>query len=162
MQRRYDLAYYLFASVVVLALTLLMVCVDALAQIAFSSNRTGNFEIYVKVKLFRVASGNRRTDYVVTNDLSQNDTAVAQQACNQRWKIEQFHRETKQVTGIEGCQCRLARIVRNHIGCAMLVWVRLKTIAYQTDQTIYQVKNGLFSQYLTQQLKTPDIHMKLA
>ena len=47
MQRRYDLAYYLFASVVVLELTLLMVCVDALAQIAFSSNRTGNFEIYV-------------------------------------------------------------------------------------------------------------------
>ena len=120
------------------------------------------FPKHHKVKLFRVASGNRRTDYVVTNDLSQNDTAVAQQACNQRWKIEQFHRETKQVTGIEGCQCRLARIVRNHIGCAMLVWVRLKTIAYQTDQTIYQVKNGLFSQYLTQQLKAPDIHMKLA
>ena len=47
MQRRYDLAYYLFASVVVLVLTLLMVCVDALAQIAFSSNRTGNFEIYL-------------------------------------------------------------------------------------------------------------------
>ena len=120
------------------------------------------FPKHHKVKLFRVASGNRRTDYVVTNDLSQNDTAVAQQVCNQRWKIEQFHRETKQVTGIEGCQCRLARIVRNHIGCAMLVWVRLKTIAYQTDQTIYQVKNGLFSQYLTQQLKAPDIHMKLA
>ena len=120
------------------------------------------FPKHHKVKLFRVASGNRRTDYVVTNDLSQNDTAVAQQACNQRWKIEQFHRETKQVTGIEGCQCRLARIIRNHIGCAMLVWVRLKTIAYQTDQTIYQVKNGLFSQYLTQQLKAPDIHMKLA
>ena len=120
------------------------------------------FPKHHKVKLFRVASGNRRTDYVVTNDLSQNDTAVAQQVCNQRWKIEQFHRETKQVTGIEGCQCRLARIIRNHIGCAMLVWVRLKTIAYQTDQTIYQVKNGLFSQYLTQQLKAPDIHMKLA
>ena len=54
------------------------------------------------------------------------------------------------------------RIIRNHIGCVMLVWVRLKTIAYQTDQTIYQVKNGLFSQYLTHQLKAPDIHMKLA
>ena len=120
------------------------------------------FPKHHKVKLFRVASNSRRTDYVVTNDLSQNATAVAQQACNQRWKIEQFHRETKQVTGIEGCQCRLARIIRNHIGCAMLVWVRLKTIAYQTDQTIYQVKNGLFAQYLTHQLKAPDIHMKLA
>ena len=120
------------------------------------------FPKHHKVKLFRVASGKGRTDYVVTNDLTQNDTSVAQQACNQRWKIEQFHRETKQMTGIEGCQCRLARIVRNHIGCAMLVWVRLKTVAYQTDQTIYQVKNGLFAQYLRQQLKSPAIQMKLA
>ena len=120
------------------------------------------FPKHHKVKLFRVASGDGRTDYVVTNDLAQNDTSVAQQACNWRWKIEQFHREAKQLTGIEGCQCRLARIVRNHIGCAMLVWVRLKQVAYQTDQTIYQVKHGLFSEYLRQQLKSPDIQMKLA
>ena len=120
------------------------------------------FPKHHKVKLFRVASGNRRTDYVVTNDLAQNDTSVTQQACNWRWKIEQFHREAKQLTGLEGCQCRLARIVRNHIGCAMLVWVRLKQVAYQTDQTIYQVKHSLFSQYLQQQLKSPDIQMKLA
>ena len=96
------------------------------------------------------------------NDLAQNDTSVAQQACNWRWKIEQFHREAKQLTGLEGCQCRLARIVRNHIGCAMLVWVRLKQVAYQTDQTIYQVKYSLFSQYVTQQLKSPSIQMQLA
>ena len=115
-----------------------------------------------KVKLFRVASENRRTDYGVTNDLAQNDTSVAQQACNRRWKIEQFHRETKQLTGIEGCQCRLARIVRNYIGCAMLVWVRLKTVAYQKEQIIYQVKHSLFSQYLRHQLKSPTIQMKIA
>ena len=113
-------------------------------------------------KLFDVASSNGRADYVVTNDLAQNDTSVAQQACNWRWKIEQFHREAKQLTGLEGCQCRLARIVRNHIGCAMLVWVRLKQVAYQTDQTIYQVKHSLFSEYLRHQLKSPAIQMKLA
>ena len=120
------------------------------------------FAKHHKVKLFRVASGNGRTDYVVTNDLAQNDTSVAQQACNRRWKIEQFHREAKQLTGLEGCQCRLARIVRNHIGCAMLVWVRLKQVAYQTDQTIYQVKHSLFSEYLRHQLKSPAIQMQLA
>ena len=77
-------------------------------------------------------------------------------------KIEQFHREAKQVTGLEKCQCRLARIVRNHIGCAMLVWVRLKQVAYQKDQTIYQVKHGLFDEYLRHQLKSPAIQMKIA
>ena len=74
------------------------------------------------------------------------------------WKqtlIEQFHRETKQVTGLESCQCRKARIVRNHIGCAILVWVRLKQVAQETNQTIYKAKHGLLSDYLRQQLKSP-------
>ena len=77
--------------------------------------------------------------------------------CGVRWKIEQFHREAKQVTGIERCQCRSARIQRNHIGCAMLVWVRLKQIAEQTKRSIYQVKFGQLSDYLIQQLKAPTV-----
>jgi hypothetical protein len=115
-----------------------------------------------KVKLFRVVSSNRRTDYIVTNDIGQDSTSAAQEACDWRWKIEQFHREGKQVTGLERCQCRLARIVRNHIGCAILVWIRLKQVAHQTAQTIYQVKHGLLSEYLRQQLKSPSIKMTLA
>ena len=47
MQRRYNLTHFLLASVVVLGLTPLMVCVEAQARIAFSSNRDGNYEIYV-------------------------------------------------------------------------------------------------------------------
>ena len=112
-----------------------------------------------KVKLFRVVQSTQRTDYIVTNDWTQNDTAAVQEANGWRWKIEQFHRETKQVTGLEGCQCRKARIVRNHIACAILVWVRLKQVAADTQQTIYQVKHGLLSDYLRQQLKSPSIKM---
>ena len=47
MHRRCDLAHLILAVVIVLSLTFLMVCVDAQAQIAFSSNRDGNHEIYV-------------------------------------------------------------------------------------------------------------------
>ena len=115
-----------------------------------------------KVKLFRVVLSTQRTDYVVTNDLAQDDTQAAQHACGLRWKIEQFHRETKQLTGLEGCQCRKARIVRNHIGCAILVWVRLKQVAHETKQTVYQVKHGLLSDYMRQQLKSPAVSMILA
>ena len=122
-----------------------------------------------KVKLFRVVSSTGHTEHVVTNDHVQNDTQVAQQAVTHavavslyRWKIEQFHREAKQVTGLEKCQCRLPRIVRNHIGCAFLVWLRLAQVAYQTGQSVYQVKYGLFDDYLRQQLKAPDIQMTLA
>ncbi len=64
--------------------------------------------------------------------------------------------------GLERCQCRKARIQRNHIACAFLVWVRLKEVATQTGQTIYQLKHGLLDDYLRQQLKNPSIKMSLA
>jgi len=115
-----------------------------------------------KVKVFRVVLSTQRTDYVVTNERTQDNLEVVQDVCGFRWKVEQFHRETKQLTGIEGCQCCKARIVRNHIGCAMLVWVRLKQVAHETQQTIYQVKHGLLDDYLRQQLRSPAILMRLA
>jgi hypothetical protein len=115
-----------------------------------------------KVKLFRVVLSTKRTDYVVTNDMAQDDTQAVQEVCGFRWKVEQFHRETKQLTGLEGCQCRQARIVRNHIACAILVWVRLKQVANETKQTMYRLKHGLLSDYLRQQLKSPAIQMSFA
>ncbi len=115
-----------------------------------------------KVKLFRVVLSTQRTDYIVTNDFTQDSTQAVQEVCALRWKIEQFHRETKQLTGLEGCQCRQARIIRNHIGCAILVWIRLNQVALETRQTIYQVKHGLLDEYLRQQLKSPVIRMSFA
>lgn len=115
-----------------------------------------------KVKLFRVIISTEKTEYVANNDLDNNSTDAVQEVCGIRWKIEQFHRELKQITGIEACQCRKARIQRNHINCALLVWLRLKDIAYSTRQTIYQIKYGLLSNYLISQLKYPSVPMTLA
>ena len=47
MQRRYNLTHLILATVVVLGLTPLMVCVDVQARIAFSSDRDRNSEIYL-------------------------------------------------------------------------------------------------------------------
>ena len=115
-----------------------------------------------KVQCFRVATSTRRTDWIVTNDLAADSTEATQEVCGFRWKIEQLHREGKQLTGLERCQCRTARIQRNHIGCAWLVWVRLKALAAQTGRTVYQLKHGLLDDYLIQQLKRPSIRMVLA
>lgn len=115
-----------------------------------------------KVKLFRVTVSTNRTDFVVTNDNTQAATDAVQDVCDIRWKIEEFHREIKQLTGIEACQCRKARIQRHHIACALLVWNRLKMIAYQTGKTVYQIKHGMFSSYLIEQLKHPSVQMSLA
>jgi len=115
-----------------------------------------------KVKLFRVEVSNNRTDWVVTNDLAQNSTSGTQDACAIRWKIEQFHRELKQLTGVEKCQCRNARIQRNHIACAVLVWIRLTKLARQAMTNVYQLKHGMLSDYLRQELRSPSVQMVMA
>jgi hypothetical protein len=42
----------------------------------------------------------------VTNDLTQNSLDATQEVCGMHWKIEQIHREIKQLTGIERNQAR--------------------------------------------------------
>ena len=66
------------------------------------------------------------------------------------------------MTGLERCECRKARMQRNHIACALLVWVRLKALAVETGRTVYQLKHGLLADYLIQQLKHPSLKMALA
>lgn len=99
---------------------------------------------------------------IVINDPAQDSTEATQHACGFRRKIEQLHGEGKQVTGLERCQCRKARIQRNHIACAFLVWGRLKELATEIGRTIYQLKHGLLSDYLMQQLKRPSLKMASA
>jgi len=115
-----------------------------------------------RLQLFRLVVSTDRTDYVVTNDKTQSSTAATQQVCDHRWKIEQLHRESKQLTGLERCQCRSSRSQRNHIACALLVWCRFKELARHTGKTLYQLKFGQLSDYLIAQLKSPSIAMRLA
>jgi len=114
-----------------------------------------------KVRLFRVLVNNE-TELIVTNELDQDSSEVAKSICKVRWKVEEFHREVKQLTGIERCQCRKARIQRNHVGAAMLVWNRLKKIAYESGKTIYTIKKNQLRDYLIQQLHNPSVKMVLA
>ena len=115
-----------------------------------------------KVKLFRVTVSNNRTEYVATNDLTQSSTDEVKVKCKIRWKIEEYHREIKQLTGIESCQCRLGIIQRNHIACALLVWIFLKQLAYRGSQTVYQLKANLFSENLRKELKNPSLKIKFS
>lgn len=112
-----------------------------------------------QVKLFRIELSTQRTEYVVTNDHSQDSADATRQESAIRWKIEQFHREAKQVTGLESCQCRSQRAQRNHIACAMLVWVRLNQIAQNAQTNVYHIKQGLLRDYMRDQLRNPSISM---
>jgi hypothetical protein len=112
----------------------------------------------VKVRLHRQATvtgtGGVTQTYLVTNDIHAPSETVIQRA-GFRWKVEELHRETKQLAALERCQCRKARAQRNHIACANLAWVILKRAAYALKTTVYQLKEKLLSDYITQALNNP-------
>ena len=113
------------------------------------------FPLDEKVKLFRVAVSSNRTEFIVTNDKDQSDFDAVRLKSAQRWKIEQFHREEKQITGIAKCQCRRNRSQRKHICAAVLVWIGYKKIANRVDKTVYELKHQLLKNYLIAQLIRP-------
>jgi hypothetical protein len=63
--------------------------------------RIQTFPKFKKVKLFRVIASPNKTEYVASNGLNQSTTRDIQKVCAIRWKVEEFHRELKQLTGIE-------------------------------------------------------------
>lgn len=107
------------------------------------------------VQLFRIVVGSDKTEYIVTNDVTLKTTDDARKESAIRWKIEEFHREMKQLTGIEKCQARKNRSQRNHIAIAILVWIQLKTRAWATGQTIYEVKHNPLKAYVAEQWRHP-------
>lgn len=90
-----------------------------------------------RVSVFRLLRSTPHSEpevtVVVTNDRTHPTVQVVQTTTDLRWKVEEFHRETKHVTGIEACQCRIGRIQRKHIACAILVWNRLKELAIESQ-----------------------------
>lgn len=111
-----------------------------------------------KVKLFKLVATNGDIDWVITNDLDSTNTAqVAQEANDVRWEIEQFHRELKQLTGSEKCQCRKQRAQRNHLACCYHAWLTMKVKGLELHKTIYQVKADLLTDYLRGELRSPRI-----
>ena len=117
---------------------------------------------HLTMKMFSVAVSSNRTDFVVTNDNLQHCTDDTKKICAIRWFVEQFHREIKQLTGVDKCQCRKHRIQRNHIACAIQVWVALKRLAYKTGQTVYQIKKDLLKNYMINELRNPSVVMSFS
>jgi hypothetical protein len=56
---------------------------------------------HLTMKMFSVAVSSNRTDFVVTNDNLQHCTDDTKKICAIRWFVEQFHREIKQLTGVD-------------------------------------------------------------
>lgn len=111
-----------------------------------------------KVRLFKVVAPNGDIDWIITNDFSRSVTSqVVQDAGDVAWQIEQLHRELKQLTGSEKCECRLQRSQRNHIACSYQAWFSLKVKADELGKTLYDLKHGLLYEFLRAELRQPRI-----
>ncbi len=111
-----------------------------------------------RVQLFKVVATNGDIEWVMTNRTPGSiDMSVVQNENQRRWVIEQLHRELKQLTGIEKCQCRKQRAQRNHFFCCYQAWFSLKVVAKKLKTTLYQVKQNLWSDYLRNELRHPRI-----
>jgi Transposase DDE domain len=110
------------------------------------------------VKLFKIVATNGDIDWVITNDPATDLTTPIVRGRNDvRWDVECFHREIKQLTGIEKCQCQNEWAQRNHIACCYHAWLALKVHATKLKKTLYRTQNELLSQYLMDELKHPHI-----
>ena len=114
-------------------------------------------ELPFKVRLFKVVAPDGDVEWVITNrpgpistDFIQNENAL-------RWQIEQLHRELKQLTGSEKCECRSQRSQRNHLACCYQAWLAIKLTASTLNKTMYSVITDLFSDYLRAELRNPRI-----
>jgi len=115
-------------------------------------------EVPFKVRLFKLVAPNGAIDWVITNDLEETVTAqIAEDSSDVRWQVEELHRGLKQLTGSEKCQCRAARAQRNHLACCYHAWVSFKVKAKELGQTMYELRDSLFSNYLRAELRNPRI-----
>jgi SRSO17 transposase len=115
-------------------------------------------QIPFKVQLFKIVATDGNIEWIITNHAPGSvDAQVIQEKNKMRWFIEQLHRELKQLTGIERCQCRKERAQRNHIFFCYQAWFSLKIAANRLKMTVYQVKQNLWSDYLRRELLNPRI-----
>ncbi|MEP7286712.1 MAG: transposase [Chloroflexota bacterium] len=79
-------------------------------------------ELPFRGQLFKVVATNGDFDWIITNHPEGTMTTHAIQTENAvRWQIEPLHRELKQLTGSEKCECRKARSQRSPIGACFVI-----------------------------------------
>ena len=115
-------------------------------------------EVPFSVRLFKLVAPDGDIDWVLTTDLAETVTAQgAEESSDVRWQVEELHRGIKQLTGSERCQCQAARAQRNHLACCYQAWVSLKVKAKELGQTLYAVRESLFSHDLRAELRNPHV-----
>ncbi len=109
---------------------------------------------YGEVRVFRVVAPNGDTTHWATNDLGM-DGPTRLMFGEPSWSIEEYHRGSKQFTGVERCQVRAERGQRNHIGYAIRAFVRLEYHRFTTGVGWFTAKWAIVRAAVRHYLEQP-------
>lgn len=97
---------------------------------------------YGNVRLVVATNGQGGTDYIVSNDLRRRGKVLLARK-RSRWDIETSFRDTKQLTGLEACQCRVPQAMERHVALVLLAFVVLQQLRLAPPETVGEVKRRL-------------------
>jgi len=109
---------------------------------------------YGFVKVFKIVAPDGDIAYWATNDLGMGELQRLQFA-EFGWAIEEYHRGLKQCCGAERAQVRSSRAQRNHIGLAILAFLRLELHWFATGVSWYEAKLVLVRDAIRAYLAAP-------
>jgi len=97
---------------------------------------------YGNVRLVVATNGQGGLDYIVSNDLHRRGKVLLARK-RSRWDIETSFRDTKQLTGLEACQCRVSQAMERHVALVLLAFVILQQLRLAPSETVGEVKRRL-------------------
>lgn len=97
---------------------------------------------YGSVRSVVTRNGHGRWEYIVTNDLKADLTAIVQRK-RSRWDIETVFKDTKQLAGFAACQCRVPQAMVRHVAFVLLTYVVLNELKVDPSETAGDVKERL-------------------
>jgi SRSO17 transposase len=90
-------------------------------RLVVTRNRHGNFE------------------YLVSNDLRADLTTLVVRK-RSRWAVETVFRDSKQLAGLEACQCWVDQAMVRHVALVLLTFTVLQILRAHPTETLGQVK----------------------
>lgn len=109
-------------------------------RLAVTRNRHGNYE------------------YIASNALAADLTTLVRRK-RSRWSIETIFRDTKQLAGLEACQCWVDQAMVRHVGLVLLTFVVLQQLRVSSKETVGGVKER-WQLALTQNGESPPPPLK--
>ena len=97
---------------------------------------------YGPVRLVVATNGQGGLDYIVSNDLHRRGKVLLYRK-RSRWDIETCFRDTKQLTGLSACRCRVPQAMERHVALVLLAFVVLQQARLDPSQTVGESKRSL-------------------